>query len=76
MARKKGPVFRHHAPIVELTGTGSLYPVVQVRSRSGQLVDAVTPYALTNPVFVDVDGNGRFDPPLPRVIRPLPTDGG
>jgi hypothetical protein len=76
MARKKGPVFRHQRADRRVDGRGSLYPVVQVRSRSGQLVDAVTPYALTNPVFVDVDGNGRFDPPLPGVIRPLPADGG
>lgn len=58
--------------VIEVTGKSSLYPVVQERSRSGQLIDAVTPYALTNPVFVDVDGNGRFDAPLQRVIRPLP----
>jgi hypothetical protein len=57
--------------VVEVTGERSLYPVVQARSKSGRPVDAVTPYALTNPVFVDVDGNGRFDPPLPKIIRPL-----
>jgi hypothetical protein len=61
--------------VVEVTGRGSLYPVVQERSRTGQLVDAVTPYALTNPVFVDADGNGQFDAPLPRVISPLPPGG-
>ena len=58
--------------VVEVTGKGSLYPVVQVRSLSGLQTDAVSPYALTNPVFVDVDGNGRFDPPLPKIIRALP----
>ena len=60
--------------VVEVTGKGSLYPVVQMRSKSGLGADAVTPYALTNPVFVDVDGNGRFDPPLPRMIDPRPAD--
>ena len=60
--------------VVEVTGKGSLYPVLQVRSRSGLQADAVTPYALTNPVFVDVDGNGRFDPPLPRTIQLLPAE--
>jgi hypothetical protein len=59
--------------VVEVMGAGSLYPVVQERSWTGLQVDAVTPYALTNPVFVDVDGNGRFDPPLPRTIRLLPA---
>jgi hypothetical protein len=33
-----------------------------------------TPFAFTNPIFVDVDGNGRFDPPgfpesLPQTLR-------
>ena len=59
--------------VVEVLGKGSLYPVVQERSWSGLQADATTPYALTNPVFVDVDGNGRFDPPLPRKIRLLPA---
>jgi hypothetical protein len=59
--------------VVEVMGVGSLYPVVQARSPSGLQRDAVAPYALTNPVFVDVDGNGRFDPPLPKIIRPLPA---
>ncbi len=58
--------------VIEVTGKGSLYPVVQSRSWSGLQTDAVAPYALTNPVFVDIDGNGRFDPPLPHVIRALP----
>jgi hypothetical protein len=60
--------------VVEVVGKGSLYPVVQVRSWSGLAADAVTPYALTNPVFIDVDGNGRFDSPLPRTIQPLPAE--
>ncbi len=60
--------------VVEVMGAGSLYPVVQERSWSGLQADAVTPYALTNPVFVDVDGNGRFDPPLPRTIQLLPAE--
>jgi hypothetical protein len=60
--------------VVEVMGAGSLYPVVQLRSWNGLQADAVTPYALTNPVFVDVDGNGRFDPPLPRTIQLLPVE--
>lgn len=59
--------------VVEVTGAASLYPVVQVQSKSGLRSDAVTPYALTNPVFVDFDGNGRFDPPLPRRIEAHPA---
>ena len=60
--------------VVEVMGAGSLYPVVQEKSWTGLQADAVTPYALTNPVFVDVDGNGRFDPPLPRTIQLLPAE--
>ena len=59
--------------LVEVVGNKSLYPVVQARSLApdGSL-NEVTPYALTNPVFIDVDGNGRYDAPLPRQIRSLP----
>ena len=55
--------------IAEVMGKKSLYPVVQAISRDGLLEDAVLPYALTNPVFVDVDGNGAFDPPLAHKIE-------
>ena len=36
------------------------------RPNSGQVESAILAYALTNPVFVDVDGNGRFDPLFPK----------
>ena len=55
--------------IAEVIGKKSLYPVVQRISEEGLLEDAVLPYALTNPVFVDVDGNGVFDPPLAHKIE-------
>ena len=59
--------------LVEVVGNKSLYPVVQARSLAPDGSSReVTPYALTNPVFVDVDGNSRFDAPLPRQIRSLP----
>jgi hypothetical protein len=54
---------------VEVLGKNSLYPVLQKYSRKGLLKDAVLPYALTNPVFIDVDGNGKFDPPQPGKIK-------
>jgi hypothetical protein len=60
--------------VVEVAGGASLFPVVQSISGSGRSEDAVTPYALTNPIFIDVDGNGRFDPPLPGIIRPAAGD--
>ncbi|MEW5900753.1 MAG: CehA/McbA family metallohydrolase [Acidobacteriota bacterium] len=54
---------------LEALGKRTLFPVLQRASRTGSLKDGTLPYALTNPVFVDVDGNGRFDPPLPEKIR-------
>jgi len=54
---------------VEVVGRKTLYPVVQQRSDEGQPETAALPYALTNPVFVDVDGNGRFDPPWPEKVE-------
>jgi hypothetical protein len=60
---------------VEALGRETLFPVLQSPSRTGALEDGTLPYALTNPVFVDVDGNGRFDPPLPEKIRPVSGPG-
>ncbi len=48
---------------VEVFGSGTLFPVVQKRLRN----EGPSPYALTNPIFVDVDGNGKFDSPLPKI---------
>lgn len=52
--------------VVEVVGRRSLYPVVQQPARNGQPEEAALPYAITNPVFIDVDGNGLFDAPRPR----------
>ena len=48
---------------VEVFGSGTLFPVVQRRLRN----EGPSPYALTNPIFVDVDGNGKFDSPWPKI---------
>jgi hypothetical protein len=53
----------------EILGKRSLFPVHQARARDGLRENSALPYALTNPIFVDVDGNGRFDPPLPQEIQ-------
>ncbi|MFQ6069890.1 MAG: CehA/McbA family metallohydrolase [Candidatus Aminicenantales bacterium] len=53
----------------EVLGRKSLYPVLQRSSLSGEMEDAALPYALTNPIFVDVDGNKKFDPPLASKIK-------
>lgn len=48
---------------IEVFGSGTLFPVVQRRLRN----NGPRPYALTNPIFVDVDGNGKFDSPWPKI---------
>ena len=58
--------------VVEVSGERSLFPVVQRLSRSGQAEKAALPYAITNPVFIDFDGNGRFDPPYPGSLKKIP----
>jgi len=58
---------------VEALGMSSLYPVLQHVSWSGSYKNAALPYALTNPVFVDVDGNGRFDPVSPGKVGVRPA---
>lgn len=55
----------------EVFGKQSLFPVHQARAWSGLRRNATIPYAVTNPIFIDVDGNGRFDPPLPKTIQLL-----
>ncbi|MEX0709561.1 MAG: CehA/McbA family metallohydrolase [Woeseia sp.] len=58
--------------VAEVRGTSDLAPVVQRRRDAHGAETPVLPYALTNPVFIDSDGDGRFDPPLPREIRLIP----
>ena len=55
---------------VEALGRKTLFPVLQSPSETGLRKDSTLPYALTNPVFVDVDGNGRYDPLLPDKVLP------
>jgi hypothetical protein len=44
--------------VVRVDGNEPLAPVVGDRKRFD-----VRPLAVTNPVFLDVDGNGKYDPP-------------
>lgn len=46
--------------VVRVEGDRSLAPVV-----GGGAGVAVTPFALTNPIFLDANGNGTYDPALP-----------
>ncbi|MBW1679108.1 MAG: CehA/McbA family metallohydrolase [Deltaproteobacteria bacterium] len=55
--------------VVEVLGNSSLYPVVQRTARNGRIDRAILPYAITNPIFIDFDGNGKFDPPLKEKIQ-------
>jgi hypothetical protein len=92
--------------VVEVTGSGNMFPVVPPQEFPPVSVDAVleaigrgldlsalsptgnlrpertfyvTPHAFTNPVWLDRDKNGRFDPPMPPITRkrgraPAPAD--
>jgi hypothetical protein len=46
--------------VVRVEGDHSLAPVV-----GGGTGVKVTPFALTNPIFLDTNGNGKYDPVLP-----------
>ena len=59
----------------EVMGNKSLFPVHQARARYGRQENATLSYALTNPIFIDVDGNGQFDPPLPKTIHLMEASG-
>ncbi len=52
---------------IEAFGSETLFPVVQRGLRIDGYRRSPLPYALTNPIFVDVDGNGKFDSPLPKI---------
>ncbi len=56
---------------VEALGKETLFPVLQSPARGGSIKGGTLPFAITNPVFVDVDGNRKFDSPLPDKIRPV-----
>lgn len=47
---------------VEVRGKSSLYPVLQQRAAGGAASAAAFPYAMTNPIFFDVDGDGKCSP--------------
>ncbi|MFW6160801.1 MAG: CehA/McbA family metallohydrolase [Acidobacteriota bacterium] len=55
--------------VIEILGERSLFPVVQRTSYNGTPERSVLPYAITNPVFIDTDGNGLFDAPWPEEIE-------
>jgi hypothetical protein len=52
---------------IEVLGNETLFPVVQSSTKYDGYERGPLPYALTNPIFVDVDGNGKFDSPLPKI---------
>jgi len=52
---------------IEVLGNETLFPVVQRRLKNDGTECGPLPYALTNPIFVDVDGNGKFDSPLTKI---------
>jgi hypothetical protein len=64
------PVAEDDYVVVRVDGDQSLYPIVG--DTSGFVV---YPMALTNPIFLDANHNGRFDPPgLSLPVAPLSSD--
>ena len=61
---------------VEALGKETLFPVLQSPARNGSIKGGTVPFAITNPVFVDVDGNRKFDAALPEKIRPAAESAG
>jgi hypothetical protein len=53
---------------IEVKGSRSLFPVLQQPSNDGTPKEAALPYAITNPIFVDANGDGRSDPVWPEKI--------
>lgn len=53
---------------VEVVGGRSLYPMLQQRSGDGSATEAALPYAITNPIFIDANADGRVDPVWPEKI--------
>jgi len=54
--------------VVEVVGAISLYPLIQQRSGDGTATEAALPYAITNPIFVDAEADGRSDPVWPEKV--------
>jgi len=52
---------------IEVLGNETLFPVLQSSTKYDGYECGPFPYALTNPIFIDTDGNGKFDPPLPEI---------
>ncbi|MEZ4266852.1 MAG: CehA/McbA family metallohydrolase [Myxococcota bacterium] len=65
--RRVVPVDQDTHITVLVEGRDALWPIVGERDEQ-----AVTSLAFTNPVYVDVDGNGMFDPPLAKPGAPNP----
>lgn len=53
---------------VEVLGRKSMFPGLQARAGDGRPESAALPYALTNPIYVDANGDGKVDPVWPERI--------
>jgi len=52
--------------IVELEPGADCWYALEVKGSGSQSpITGDAPYAVTNPIYMDADGNGQFDPPLP-----------
>ncbi|MBM4378626.1 MAG: CehA/McbA family metallohydrolase, partial [Deltaproteobacteria bacterium] len=58
--------------VAMVSGTGSLFPLLYRPASEGSSPFVVTPFAMSNPVFVDADGGGYDHPPFSTATRARP----
>ncbi|MEM9176181.1 MAG: CehA/McbA family metallohydrolase, partial [Myxococcota bacterium] len=75
----RGPIAAGESRALPLAFARDAFVTVEVEGpaegRYAEALPGFTPFAFTNPIFVDVDGNGRFDAPgLPDDLPSTLTD--
>jgi hypothetical protein len=63
-ADPQNPVIRYDATIALAPAADTWYVVFVTGDGSRAPVQTSRSFAFTNPIWVDVDGNGSFDPPI------------
>jgi hypothetical protein len=69
----RAPIARGESAVLPLAFASDAFVTVEVEGPAEgfyrDVLPGFVPFAFTNPIFVDVDGNGRFDAPgLPEVL--------
>ncbi len=74
----RAPIARGESAVLPLAFASDAFVTVEVEGPAEgvyrDVLPGFVPFAFTNPIFVDVDGNGRFDAPgLPAILPPTIT---